>query len=52
MTDHRFLTVDRNVQQTRFANGTTITVNFSNEPYRLLNGEKLKPMGYHLMTEK
>jgi hypothetical protein len=50
MTDHRFLTPDRNVQQTSFANGTTITVNFSSEPYRLPNGEKLKPMGYHLMT--
>ncbi|MCP4256519.1 MAG: hypothetical protein GY774_03220 [Planctomycetes bacterium] len=48
MTDHRFLTPDRNVQQTSFANGTTITVNFSSQSYRLPNGEKLKPMGYHL----
>jgi hypothetical protein len=48
MTDHRFLTPDRNVQQTRFANGTTVTVNFSSEPYNLPNGEKLEPMGYHL----
>jgi len=52
MTDHRFLTKDRNVQQTSFANGTTITVNFGSESYRLPNGEKLKPMGYHLMAEK
>ena len=52
MTDHRFLTRDRNIQQTSFANGTTITVNFSNESYRLPNGEKLKSMGYHLMAEK
>jgi hypothetical protein len=52
MTDHRFLTPDRNVQQTSFANGTTITVNFGSELYPLPNGEKLKPMGYHLMAEK
>ena len=52
MTDHRFLTPDRNVQQTSFANGTTITVNFGSELYRLPNSEKLKPMGYHLMVDK
>ncbi len=28
MTDHRFLTPDRDVQQTRFDNGVTVTVNF------------------------
>ncbi len=52
MTDHRFLAADRNVQQTKFANGTTITVNFGDESYSLPNGEKLKPMGYHLIVEK
>jgi len=46
MTDHSFLTADRNVQQTSFANGTTITVNFGSESYSLPNGEKLEPMGY------
>jgi hypothetical protein len=29
MIDHRFLTPDRAVQQTRFANGVTVIVNFS-----------------------
>jgi hypothetical protein len=48
MTDHRFLTPDRNIQQTIFANGITITVNFSSESYHLPNGVKLKQMGYHL----
>lgn len=48
MTDHRFLTPDRDIQQTSFANGTTITVNFSGKPYNLPNGEKLEPMGFHL----
>ena len=48
MTDHSFLTADRNVQQTKFANGTTITVNFGSKSYSLPNDEKLKPMGYNL----
>jgi hypothetical protein len=33
MTDHRFLTPDRAVQQTRFANGVTVTVNFGDAVY-------------------
>jgi hypothetical protein len=48
MTDHRFLTSDRNVQQTSFANGTTITVNFGDEPYRMPNGKTVVPMSYHV----
>ena len=48
MTDHRFLTPDRNVQQTKFANGTTITVNFGSKSYRLPNGKKVKPMSYYV----
>jgi hypothetical protein len=51
MTDHRFLTPDRNVQQTSFANGTTITVNFGNESYRFADSTRLKPMVYHITTE-
>jgi len=48
MTDHRFLTPDRNVQQTSFANGTTITINFGSKPYRLPDGKKIEPMSYHV----
>ena len=48
MTDHRFLTADRNVQQTSFANGITITVNFGSKPYRLPDGKKIEPMSYHV----
>ena len=33
MTDHRFLTPNRDVQQTAFAGGTTVTVNFGYTPY-------------------
>jgi hypothetical protein len=46
MTDHRFLTPDRNVQQTAFANGTTITVNFGNTEYRQPSGGVVKAMGF------
>ena len=48
MTDHRFLTKDRGVQQTRFANGITITVNFSSAPFEMSGGAVIKPMGYRV----
>ena len=48
MTDHRFLTPDRNVQQTVFSNGITITVNFGDRPYRLPDGKQIKPTDYHV----
>jgi hypothetical protein len=47
MTDHRVLTADRNVQQTVFANGVTITVNFGTTPFLLTSGETLPPGGFH-----
>lgn len=46
MTDHRFLTSDRAVQRTRFANGTEITVNFGATPFRLDDGRSLAPLGH------
>jgi hypothetical protein len=46
MTDHRFLTTDRNVQQTAFANGVSITVNFGTTPFQLASGETLPPGGF------
>jgi hypothetical protein len=45
MTDHRFLTPDRSVQQTTFANGVTVTVNFGATACQLPDGTTLKPMG-------
>lgn len=51
MIDHRFLTPDRNVQQTKFANGVTITVNFGSTPYKLTEETFIKPMGF-LVAEK
>jgi hypothetical protein len=46
MTDHRFLTKDRNVQQTRFANGVTVTVNFGETAFTMADGKTLPAMGY------
>ena len=48
MTDHRFLSPDRNVQQTVFANGVTVTVNFGDQAYRLSDGTAIKPLGFHV----
>lgn len=46
MTDHRFLRRDRSVQQTVFANGVTVTVNFGNAPYRMADGRTLAASSY------
>jgi hypothetical protein len=46
MTDHRFLTPDRTVQQTVFANGVSITVNFGNTPHTLFGGIVVKEMAF------
>lgn len=45
MLDHRFLTPDRDVQQTRFANGVTVTVNFGSASYRIAADQILAPGG-------
>jgi len=47
MTGHRFLTPDRSVQQTQFANGVTVTVNFGDKPFRLPDRTEVAPMGFH-----
>ena len=44
MTDHRILTPDRTVQQSRFANGVVVTVNFGSEDYKMSDGFVLKTM--------
>jgi hypothetical protein len=48
MTDHRFLTPDRDVQQTVFANGTKVTVNFGDKAYTLPDGTEVAPMGFRV----
>jgi hypothetical protein len=46
MTGHRILSADRNVQQTAFANGVTVTVNFGASPWPLPSGEIVQPGGF------
>lgn len=46
MTDHRLLTPDRLVQQTVFANGLRITVNFGEQPFTLPDGTTVPPRGH------
>jgi len=48
MTDHRFLTQDRSVQQTRFANGGGVTVNFGEKPFTLPDGVVVPPMSHRV----
>ena len=45
MINHRFLTADRSVQQTTFANGVIVTVNFGQKPYKGADGNELAPNG-------
>ncbi len=46
MTDHKFLTPDRSVQRTIFANGQVVTVNFGSAPYTMASGVRLAPMSF------
>jgi len=48
MLSHCWLTADHAVQQTRFAGGVTVTVNFGDEPYALPDGSTLGPLGYRV----
>jgi hypothetical protein len=49
MVDHRFLTADRDVQETRFANGIRVVVNFGSTAYTMRSGESVAPMGYRVI---
>jgi len=51
MTNHRFLTPDRDIQQTEFANGIKITVNFGSTSYTLTNGIIIKPMDFYIQEK-
>ena len=45
MTEYRWLTPDRLVQQSAFANGLRVTVNFGERPYRMKDGSELPSRG-------
>jgi hypothetical protein len=47
MVSHRWLTDDHAVQESRFANGVVVTVNFGDQPYRMADGTMLGPMSKH-----
>jgi hypothetical protein len=51
MSDHRFLTTDRDVQQTVFSNGVVVTCNFSEQTFPMADGTLLLPMGYHVSRQ-
>ncbi len=46
MTDHRALSKDWQVQQTEFANGVTVTVNFGSSPFTLSSGQTVVAGGF------
>ena len=46
MTDFEYLSADRLVQRTRFDNGLTVVVNFSDEPRPLPDGGRIGPESY------
>jgi len=52
MVDHRFLTEDRTVQETRFSSGWAAMVNFGKNSHRTRDGKSLPPMSYHLYQWK
>ena len=47
MTDHRFLTPDRLVQETRFSSGHAVVVNFGARPWHDPRGFRVPASGYH-----
>jgi hypothetical protein len=48
MLSHRWLTRDHTVQQTKFANGVTVTVNLGKNEFAMPDRSKLAPMGLKL----
>jgi hypothetical protein len=48
MLDHKFLTPDRSVQQTKFADGTIVTVNFSSAEFHSPGGDTIPPGNFNV----
>ena len=51
MIDHRVLTADRTVQQTEFANGILVVVNFGAHPFSMADGKVVAGMS-HIVVRK
>ena len=48
MTDHRFLSEDRKMQESRFANGWAVTVNFARDrTFAAEDGTEIGPQSFH-----
>ncbi len=45
LVDHRALTKDRKVQESRFSSGWAVVANFQDREYKLDSGERIPPMG-------
>lgn len=50
MTNHRFVTADRSVQETEFAGGKGVVVNFSDTPHTLSDGQVVPARDYRTFT--
>ena len=50
MTDHRVLSQDRSVQETRFANGYRVIVNFGSIPFTLSDGSVIKGNDWRIIN--
>jgi len=50
LVDHRWLTKDRDVQETEFSNGWTVTVNFGGSSFKDSRGHVIHPMGCHVFN--
>jgi hypothetical protein len=48
MLSHRWLTPDHAVQQTRFANGVVVTVNFGDQPHTLPDGTVVPSLSHRI----
>jgi len=48
MLSHRWLTADHAVQETRFAGGVVVTVNFGDQPFTLPDGTVLAPLSHRV----
>lgn len=46
LVDHRYLTLDRKIQESRFSSGWAIVVNFSDNEYKIDSQKKIAPMSY------
>lgn len=51
MLEHRFLSKDRDVQQTRFANGQVVTVNFGTNSFTMADGTVIGPEKFHVVEK-